>query len=55
MHFYIEHNFGHHVNVGTPKDGATAKYKQSVYSFWITSVSKQYVDAWKMQLKLFKG
>ena len=55
MHFYIEHNFGHHVNVGTPKDGATAKYKQSVYSFWITSVSKQYVDAWKMQLKLLKG
>jgi len=54
MHFYIEHNFGHHVNVGTPKDGATAKYKQTVYSFWITSVTKQYLDAWKMQLMLLK-
>ena len=25
MHFYIEHNFGHHQNVGTPKDPATSK------------------------------
>jgi len=54
MHFYIEHNFGHHVNVGTPDDGATAKYKQSVYSFWITSVSKQYLDAWKKQIQLLR-
>ena len=55
MHFYIEHNFGHHVNVGTPLDGATAKYKQSVYSFWITSVTKQYFDSWKKQLQLLKN
>ena len=32
MHFYIEHNFGHHMKVATPDDGATAKYNQSVYS-----------------------
>ena len=43
MHFYIEHNFGHHVNVGTDEDPATAKYKQSLYSFWITSVIGQYI------------
>ena len=55
MHFYIEHNFGHHINVGTPEDGATAKYKQSVYSFWITSVTKQYLDSWKKQLHLLKN
>ena len=55
MHFYIEHNFGHHVNVGTPEDGATAKYKQNVYSFWITSVTKQYIDAWKKQMQLLKN
>lgn len=54
MHFYIEHNFGHHVHVGTPKDGATARYKQTIYSFWISSVTKQYVDAWKMQIQLLK-
>ena len=55
MHFYIEHNFGHHVNVGTPEDGATAKYKQNVYSFWVTSVTKQYIDAWKKQMQLLKN
>ena len=54
MHFYIEHNFGHHVNVGTAEDAATAKYKQSLYSFWITSVIGQYIGAWKLQLKLLK-
>ena len=54
MHFYIEHNFGHHMNVATPKDGATAKYNQTVFSFWVTSVTKQYVDAWTHQMKLLK-
>jgi alkane 1-monooxygenase len=52
MHFYIEHNFGHHMKVATPDDGATAKYNQNVYAFWISSVSKQYVDAWKKQMEL---
>ncbi len=54
MHFFIEHNFGHHTNVGTPKDGASARYKQSVYAFWISSVTKQYIDAWKKQNALLK-
>ena len=54
MHFFIEHNYGHHVNVATPNDPATAKYKQNLYSFWISSVSKTYISAWKIQLKLLK-
>ena len=49
MHFYIEHNFGHHKNVATPADPATSKYNQSVYHFWFTSVVYQYINAWKMQ------
>lgn len=52
MHFYIEHNFGHHVNAATLEDPATAKYKQTLYSFWITSVFRQYRNAWKLQQKL---
>ena len=55
MHFYIEHNFGHHMNVATPDDGATAKYNQTVFSFWITSVTKQYMDAWKRQMTLLRS
>lgn len=52
MHFFIEHNFGHHLNVATPKDGATARYNQTVYGFWFTSVTKQYANAWRLQLQL---
>tara|TARA_A100001011_G_scaffold391730_1_gene477813 strand:- start:20 stop:1066 length:1047 start_codon:yes stop_codon:yes gene_type:complete len=54
MHFYIEHNFGHHINVATPEDPATAKYKQTVYNFWLTSVVRTYVSAWKIQFKHLK-
>ena len=54
MHFYIEHNYGHHINVATPEDPATAKYKQNLYSFWLTSVFRTYLSAWKIQLKLLK-
>ena len=54
MHFYIEHNFGHHLNVATPEDGATARYNQTVYGFWISSVTRQYISAWKLQLRLLE-
>jgi len=52
MHFFIEHNFGHHMNVATPEDGATARYKQTVYGFWFTSVTRQYMSAWRLQIQL---
>ncbi|WP_074409871.1 MULTISPECIES: alkane 1-monooxygenase [Aquimarina] len=54
MHFYIEHNFGHHLNVATKEDPATARYNQPVYFFWITSTIRQYINAWKIQFKLLK-
>ncbi len=54
MHFYIEHNFGHHINVVTPEDPATARYKQTLYSFWVTSVIRTYISAWKIQLRLLR-
>ncbi len=55
MHFYIEHNFGHHANAATKEDPATAQYNQTVYSFWFTSVFRQYISAWKLQFKLLKA
>ena len=54
MHFFIEHNYGHHLRVATPEDGATARYNQTVYGFWFTSVTRQYVSAWRIQLDLLK-
>ena len=54
MHFFIEHNYGHHLHVATPEDGATARYNQTVYGFWFTSVTRQYVSAWRIQMDLLK-
>lgn len=54
MHFYIEHNYGHHLHAATKEDPATAQLNQTVYSFWITSVTKQYINAWNIQLALLK-
>jgi alkane 1-monooxygenase len=51
MHFFIEHNWGHHTYAATKEDPATAQYQQSVYGFWISSVSRQYANAWKIQGK----
>jgi len=55
MHFYIEHNFGHHLHAATPEDPATARYNQSVYAFWMTSIFRQYVKSWIIQKKLLKN
>lgn len=54
MHFYIEHNFGHHAHAATAEDPATARFNQSVYSFWITSTLRQYRSAWKLQKQLLE-
>jgi alkane 1-monooxygenase len=49
MHFYIEHNRGHHVTVATPEDPATARKNESFYLFWIRSVFGGYAHAWKLE------
>ncbi|HEY0741496.1 MAG TPA: alkane 1-monooxygenase [Chryseosolibacter sp.] len=49
MHFYIEHNRGHHVHVATPEDPATAHKDENFYAFWIRSVFGGYIHAWKLQ------
>jgi alkane 1-monooxygenase len=54
MHFYIEHNFGHHLHAATKEDPASAKYNQSVYSFWVASIFGQFVSACKIQKDLLK-
>ena len=49
MHFFLEHNYGHHKHMATPNDPATARYNQPLYSFWISSVINQYKNAWNIQ------
>lgn len=48
MHFFIEHNKGHHKHVATPHDPSTAKYNQTVYAFWIQTLIGTYLSAWKI-------
>jgi len=51
MHFYIEHNKGHHVMVATPEDPATARKNESFFAFWVRSVFKGYAHAWAIENK----
>ena len=55
MHFYIEHNHNHHLKAATKEDPATARFNQSLYSFWLTSTTRQYFSAWKVQMLLLKN
>ncbi len=54
MHFFVEHNRGHHKYVATPNDPATAKLNESVYLFVLRSFIGSYISAWKIQLELNK-
>lgn len=49
MHFYIEHNRGHHVLVATPEDPATARKNETFYAFWVRSVFGGYRHAWRLE------
>ena len=48
MHFYIEHNKGHHKNVATPQDPSSARYNEPVYTFYFRTVIFSYLSAWKI-------
>jgi alkane 1-monooxygenase len=49
MHFFIEHNRGHHVRVATPEDPATSRKDESLYAFWWRSVTDGYLSAWHLE------
>ncbi|NNC82781.1 MAG: alkane 1-monooxygenase [Flavobacteriales bacterium] len=48
-HFIPYHNNGHHLNVATPSDPATARRNEPVYSFWIRSHIGSYIQAWELE------
>lgn len=54
MHFFIEHNRGHHKNVSTKEDPSSARYGEMLYSFWIRSVVFAYISAWKIEAERLK-
>lgn len=49
LHFNIEHNRGHHKNVSTWEDPASARRNEMVYTFFFRSIIFQYIHAWKLE------
>lgn len=50
-HFLPYHNGGHHFNVATPNDAATARRNELLYVFWIRSHFMSYFQAWQIENK----
>jgi len=46
LHFFIEHNKGHHKQVATPLDPASARRGESLYTFYPRTLIGSYVSAW---------
>lgn len=49
MHFFIEHNRGHHRFVATKDDPATARKGDWLFVFWFRSLFGTYFKAWKLE------
>lgn len=49
MHFFIEHNRGHHARVATEEDPASARYGENVFAFFARSIRGSYRSAWALE------
>jgi len=48
-HFWIEHNRGHHRNVATPDDPASARMGESIYRFALREIPGAFRRAWRLE------
>ena len=48
MHFFIEHNKGHHKRVATPEDPSSARLGEWIFTFYFRTVIFSYLSAWKI-------
>ncbi|MFY0686904.1 MAG: alkane 1-monooxygenase [Cyclobacteriaceae bacterium] len=49
MHFFIEHNRGHHKRVSTREDPASSQKGEMLYKFWWRSVIGSWISAWRIE------
>lgn len=54
MHFFIEHNRGHHKNVATTEDPASSRYGETIYTFYFRTVSGSWLSAWNLEKERLK-
>ncbi len=48
-HFTIDHNLGHHRNVSTPGDPASARMGESIYKFAVREIPGALKEAWTIE------
>jgi alkane 1-monooxygenase len=48
-HFTIDHNLGHHRNVSTPGDPASARMGESIYKFALREIPGAFREAWAIE------
>ncbi|MFK8051466.1 MAG: alkane 1-monooxygenase [Woeseiaceae bacterium] len=48
-HFWIEHNHGHHRDVSTPEDPASARMGESIYRFALREIPGAAKRAWRIE------
>lgn len=51
LHFFIEHNRGHHKYVSTPADPATSRYNETLYAFLVRSFVMSWISAFNIEKK----
>ncbi|MDA8595919.1 alkane 1-monooxygenase [Flavobacteriaceae bacterium] len=54
-HFLPYHNLGHHKNVATDQDPASAKKNELIYLFWLKSHFGSYYQSWQLDRKFMTG
>jgi len=55
MHFFIEHNRGHHAQVATHDDPATSRRGESVYAFYPRTILGGWRSAWALEKRHLRG
>lgn len=53
-HFLLEHGSGHHRNVATPEDAATARLGENFYSFAVRSAVGGHLNTWERETSRLK-
>ncbi len=49
VHFFIEHNRGHHAKVSTPEDPVFSPRGCTVYGHWLRAVPGTWQEAWRLE------
>jgi alkane 1-monooxygenase len=54
LHFFIEHNRGHHKHVSTDNDPASSRLGETVYAFYFRTILGSWRSAWHLESEKLK-